>query len=382
MFDNFLTPEQQAWRDTCNRFMDQEVTREYLLKCDMDRAYYSKAYDDVQRQGWLGLMIPEEDGGIGGDAMDWTLMFEALGKYNVDFAISALGTSMFTAQTVQKRGTPDQRKRFIEPYLKGKVKFCISISEPHAGSDAAAAKTRAERDGDHYVLHGLKQWCSGSSPEGATMLMLVRTDPNAGKREGLTALLVPNNLPGMELRKLKTLARRGTGTNQIFLDGCRVPVANRIGAEGEGWSVISNHLVVERLTICAGYLGGAQQAVTDALRYAHQREQFGQPIFNFQVIKHMLADMQTRVDATRLLVYRAAGLAQAGQDCLREISMAKLYASETLQEIGRQGVQIMGGFGMLPEAGMEHYFREGMQSTVGGGTSQIQRTVIAKTMKI
>lgn len=381
-FDNFLSEQHQAWRDTCHRFMDQEITREYIRKCDMDRAYYYEGYEKVLRQGWLGLMIPEEHGGIGGDAMAWTLFFEAMGKYSNDFSASTLGTSMYTSHNLIHYGTPEQRKKFLEPYLRGDIRFCISISEPHSGSDAANVRTRAERDGDHYVLHGLKQWCSGSGAKGAVMCMLVRTDPDAAKHKGLSVLLVPNDLPGLELRKLNTLARRGTGTNQIFLDGCRVPVANRIGAEGDGWKIITGHLELERLSIAGSMIGCAQQAVTDALAYAHQREQFGQPIFNFQVLKHMLADMQTRVDAGRLMVYRSAGLYAAGQPCLREVSMAKLMTAEVLQEVSRNGVQIMGGFGMLPEADMERYFREGMQATVGGGTSQIMRTIIAQTMKL
>jgi alkylation response protein AidB-like acyl-CoA dehydrogenase len=315
-FDNFLSEQHQAWRDTCHRFMDQEITREYIRKCDMDRAYYYEGYEKVLRQGWLGLMIPEEHGGIGGDAMAWTLFFEAMGKYSNDFSASTLGTSMYTSHNLIHYGTPEQRKKFLEPYLRGDLRFCISISEPHSGSDAANVRTRAERDGDHYVLHGLKQWCSGSGAKGAVMCMLVR------------------------------------------------------------------HLELERLSIAGSMIGCAQQAVTDALAYAHQREQFGQPIFNFQVLKHMLADMQTRVDAGRLMVYRSAGLYAAGQPCLREVSMAKLMTAEVLQEVSRNGVQIMGGFGMLPEADMERYFREGMQATVGGGTSQIMRTIIAQTMKL
>jgi len=380
-FQNFLTPEQQAWHDTCHRFMDAEITREYIRKCDMEREYYYDAYEKIAKQGWLGLMMAEEHGGIGGDAMDWTLFFEAMGKYSNDFSAATLGVSMYTAHNLIHYGTPEQRKRFLEPYLRGALRFCISISEPHSGSDAADVRTRAIRDGDHYVLSGLKQWCSGSSATGAVMFMLVRTDPDAPKHKGLSIFLVPNDLPNLELRKLKTLARRGTGTNQIFLDGVRVPAANRIGEEGDGWKIITGHLELERLSISASMVGCAQQAVDDALRYAHQREQFGQPIFNFQVLKHMLADMQTRVDAARLLVYRPAAMYAAGQPCVREVSMAKLYASETLQEVSRNGIQIMGGFGMLPEADMERYFREGMQATVGGGTSQIMRTVIAQSMK-
>jgi alkylation response protein AidB-like acyl-CoA dehydrogenase len=155
-----------------------------------------------------------------------------------------------------------------------------------------------------------------------------------------------------------------------------------LGDPGQGWPIIADHLELERIAVSAGYVGNAQQAVDDALRYAHERVQFDRPIFEFQVIRHMLADMQTKVDAARLLVYRAAEMASRHEPGAKETSMAKLFASETLQEVSRMGMQILGGHGMLPEADMERYFREGMQSTIGGGTSQIQRTIIAKAMRV
>jgi alkylation response protein AidB-like acyl-CoA dehydrogenase len=304
-----------------------------------------------------------------------------MGKYGVDF-VATLGVSQFTAQNLVKYGTPEQQEKFLRPFIEGTGRFAVSISEPHAGSDAAAATTRAVKEGDHYSVTGLKQWCSGSSAKNCIICMLVRTDPDAPKREGLSILIIPNDTPNMELRKLKTLARRGTGTNQIFLDGAKIPVENRLGKEGQGWKIITGHLELERVAVAAGYVGCAQQAVDDALAYAHQREAFGQPIFKFQTLRHMLADMQTEVDAARLLTYRAAAMMDAGQNALREVSMAKLHASETLQKVSRQGIQIMGGHGMLPEADMERYFREGMQATIGGGTSEIQRTLIAQTMRL
>jgi alkylation response protein AidB-like acyl-CoA dehydrogenase len=211
--------------------------------------------------------------------------------------------------------------------------------------------------------------------------MLVRSDPEARKHAGLSVFMVPNNAPGMDVRRLPTLSRRATGTNEIFVDDVRVEREQLIGEPGQGWAIITDHLELERIAVSAGYVGNAQQAVDDALRYAHERVQFDKPIFDFQVIRHMLADMQTQVDAARLLVYRAADLATRGVPCSREVSMAKLFASETLQTVTRNGMQILGGHAMLPDADMERYFREGMQSTIGGGTSQIQRTIIAKSMR-
>jgi acyl-CoA dehydrogenase len=362
--------------------MEREITREYIRECDMGREYYFEGYDKIVKEGWHSLLMPEELGGSAAGPMEYALMCEAGARYGFDFVAAVIGMPSFTAQNIVNFGSAEQIDRFIKPFVAGTQRFAIGISEPEAGSDAAATATRAVRDGDDYVITGAKQWISGSGLPGAVILMLVRTNPDAPKHQGLSIIMVPNHLPGITLNKLNTLARRGLGTYQVFLDEVRVPAANLLGEEGQGWEIIGSNLELERIQCASGYVGNAQQAVDDALRYAHDRIQFEQAIFDFQVIRHMLADMQTQVDAARLLVYRGADLATRGIPCSKEVSMGKLFASETLQTVTRQGMQIMGGHGMLPEADMERYFREGMQSTIGGGTSQIQRTIIAKAMRL
>src|SRR5690606_25367311 len=353
---NFLTEEQTLWHETVARVMEKEVTREYVRQCDIDRQYPYEAYEKIARMGWLRLLIPEEQGGDGGTIFDYALMCEGLARYGFDFA-TAFMVSTFTAMNIVKYGTPEQREKYLVPFMKGEVRFSISISEPSAGSDAANTKTRAEADGDHWTIRGQKLWCSGAAAKDAVIAMLVRTDKEATKHRGLSVLLVPNDTPGVDIRKLPTMARRATGTTEIFLDGAKVPAGNMLGAPGMGWSIITDHLELERIAVAAAYVGNAQQAVTDALRYAHERVQFDKSIFEFQVLRHMLADMQTSVDAARLLVYRAADMATRGEACSREVSMAKLFASETLQTVTRNGMQILGGHSMLPEADMERYFR-------------------------
>jgi len=307
-------------------------------------------------------------------------MCEGLGKFGFDFATTVL-VPTFTAMNIVKFGNDDQKAAYLEPFMSGKMRFSISISEPSAGSDAASTKTRARLDKDHYIVKGQKLWCSGAAARDVVIAMLVRTDSDVAKHKGLSVLLIPNDTAGLDIRKLPTLARRATGTTEIFVDDAMVPARNLLGQEGQGWEIITDHLELERIAVSAAYVGNAQTAVDDALTYAHQREQFNQPIFDFQVIRHMLADMQTQVDAARLLVYRAAELAARHQPCAKEVAMAKLFSSETLQTVSRQGMQILGGHSMLPEADMERYFREGMQCTIGGGTSQIQRTIISKAMR-
>lgn len=377
---NFLTDEQRMWKEQVDRFMEREIGREYIRKCDSNREYPYEGYAKIAGQDWLRLLIPEDHGGFGGTIFDYALMCEALSRYGFDFATGFM-VSTFTAMNIVKFGTPAQKERYLEPFMTGKLRFSISISEPQAGSDAANTRTRAIPDGDGWRLRGQKLWCSGASADNAVIAMLVRSDPDARKHAGLSVFMVPNTAAGMDVRRLPTLSRRATGTNEIFVDDVRVEREQLIGELGQGWAIITDHLELERIAVSAGYVGNAQQAVDDALRYAHERVQFDKPIFDFQVIRHMLADMQTQVDAARLLVYRAADLATRGVPCSREVSMAKLFASETLQTVTRNGMQILGGHAMLPDADMERYFREGMQSTIGGGTSQIQRTIIAKSMR-
>ncbi len=378
---NFLNQEQQFWLETVQRVMQEEITREYVRECDMERKYPYEAYEKVARLGWLRLLVPEENGGDGGNIFDYALMCEGLGRYGFDFA-TAFMVSTFTAMNIVKFGTPEQQERFLPAFMKGEIRFSISISEPSAGSDAANTRTRAERRDNQWVITGQKLWCSGAAARNTFIAMLVRTDRDALKHKGLSVLLVPNDIAGLDVRRLPTLARRATGTTEIFADGAVVPERNMLGSPGDGWRIITDHLELERIAVAAAYVGNAQQAVSDALQYAHDRIQFEQKIFDFQVIRHMLADMQTAVDAARLMVYRAADMASRGIPCQREVSMAKLMASETLQTVTRNGMQILGGHSMLPDADMERYFREGMQSTIGGGTSQIQRTLIAKSMNL
>lgn len=378
---NFLTPEQSFWKEQVDKLMDKEIGREYIRNCDINREYPYEGYSAIANQDWLRLLIPEEYGGFGGTIFDYALMCEATAKYGFDFA-TAIMISTFTAMNIVKFGSDEQRDQYLEPFMKGDLRFSISISEPEAGSDAASTRTRAIKDGEDFLLRGQKLWCSGAAADNVVIAMLVRTDPEAKKRDGLSVFLIPNDTPGLDIRRLPTMARRATGTTEIFVDDVRVSSSQMLGKPNEGWPIITDHLELERIAVSAGYVGNAQQAVDDALRYAHERIQFETKIFDFQVIRHMLADMQTQVDAARLLVYRAAELASNNVPCSREVSMAKLFASETLQTVTRGGMQIYGGHGMLPESDMERYFREGMQSTIGGGTSQIQRTIIARSMRL
>lgn len=269
---NFLDESQSMWLDTVNKFMDNEITVEYVRKCDMNRDYPYEAYEKIAKQGWLGILIPEEEGGSGGDIFDYSLMAEGLGKFGFDFACSVL-VPTFTAMNIIKFGTPEQKKKYVQPFIDGKIRFSVSISEPDAGSDAANTKTRARRDtnGD-WIVSGQKLWCSGAAAKDTVIAMLVRTSTD-DKHKGLSVLLIPNDTPGMVINKLPTLSRHATGTTEIFLDEVRVPADALLGEEGQGWRIITEHLELERCAVAAAYTGNAQQAVNTATRYAHDRIQ-------------------------------------------------------------------------------------------------------------
>ncbi|MCS0542981.1 acyl-CoA dehydrogenase, partial [Aeromonas veronii] len=228
---------------------------------------------------------------------------------------------------IVKNGTEEQKEHYLPKFLNGEVRFSISITEPDAGSDASNTRTRAIKNGNQYIINGQKVFASAAHTKNNVIAMLTRTDNSKSKHEGLTVFLVPNDTPGLELKLLPTLARHATGTNEIFLTDVKISEKDILGELNNGWGLITSHLELERVAIAAAYVGNAQTAVNDAARYAKERIQFGRPIGKFQVIKHMLAQMQTDVDAARLMVYRAAYMLSKGKSCSREIAMAKLFGS-------------------------------------------------------
>lgn len=378
---NFLSAEHQAWKASVDRWVEREVGREYIRRCDTERTFPFEAYDKAAKMGFHRLLVPEADGGDGGDAFSYALMCESLSRFGLDFSIAIAG-STFTAMNITHHGTTAQKERFLRPFMRGAIRFAISISEPDAGSDISNVKTRAVRDDGGYVVNGQKLWCSGAANPDTVIVMVVRTADTEDKRKGLSLFIVPNDTPGLTIRPIEALVRRSVITTEIFLDDVRLDPSMLLGGEGRGWDILTGeHLALERVAMAASCVGNAQGAVDDASAYAQQRVQFGKAIFDFQVIRHMLADMQTQTDAARLLVYRAADLLVQRAPCRKEVAMAKLFASETLQAVSRTGMQIMGAHAMIPASDMERYFREGMHATIGAGSSQIQRTIIAQEMR-
>ena len=254
----------------------------------------------------------------------------------------------------------------------------MSISEPEAGSDAAAVRTKAELVGDEWVLNGNKIWCSGAHLPGAVITLLCRTGPD--RHGGLSLILVPNDTPGLDIRKMPTIVRRSLGTTEFFLTDVRVPKSNIIGEVGKGWEYIGGHLEFERLALAASYVGNARTALDDTIAYTKQRTQFGRSLSSFQVLKHRMAEDECQLQAARLLVYQAATMMARGERAVQEVSMAKVFAADVAFKIAFNGMQALGGYSQLPEYDMERYFREAKHGMVGGGANEIQRTIIAREM--
>jgi alkylation response protein AidB-like acyl-CoA dehydrogenase len=374
-----FTDDQHLWHETVHRFMDREVGREYTREHDQSREFPEEAYRKIADQGWLGLLVPERYGGVDADPVMYAIFCEAIAKFSLDFAACVM-TSMFTATNISSSGTDEQRDRYLPGFLAGERKFSIAISEPGAGSDAAGVSTRArlDADTDEWVLDGNKVFCSGAHLPGATIAVLARTGED--RHRGLSLILVPNDTPGVDIRKMNTIVRRSLGTTEIFFEDGRVPNANIIGEPGHGWQIIGQHLEYERLSLAASYVGNARTALNDTIEYTKERKQFGRPLSSFQVLKHRMAENECQVEAARLLVYSAATKMARGQRAMKEVSMAKVFAADTAFQTSFNGMQALGGYAQLPEYDMERYFREAKHAMVGGGANEIQRSIIAKEM--
>jgi alkylation response protein AidB-like acyl-CoA dehydrogenase len=372
-----FTDEQRIWRDTVHAFMEKEVGREYTREHDASREFPWEVYRKMADLGWLGLLLPEGDGGSAADPVMFAIFCEAIAKYSLDTA-ACIMTSMFTATNLSSHGTPEQKAKYLPPVLRGERTFSIAMSEPQSGSDAAAARTRATLEGEHWVINGNKTWISGAHLPGATIVLLARTGEERYK--GLSLFILPNDTPGLTITKLNTIVRRSLGTTQLYLDQVRLPKDALLGEVGMGWTYITEHLEHERLSLAASYVGNAQTALDDTIAYTKQRKAFGKSLSDFQVIKHRMAEDATALEAARLLTYSAACKMARGESAMKEVSMAKVFAVDTLFKTAFNGMQALGGYGQLPEMDMERYLREAKHGMVGGGANEIQKSIIAKLM--
>jgi alkylation response protein AidB-like acyl-CoA dehydrogenase len=374
--DFAFTEEQRMLQDSLRKLMARHATPDYVRRLDREQAYPYELYDAWVEAGLLRLPFPEEYGGLGGNIIDMVIIAEELAKTSADFVMS-YGGSLFTGLNLVRKASEEQKRHWLPKLVSGEIRMSISMSEPDAGSDVGAMRTTAVRDGDHYVINGQKLWATGAGARNTVINLYCKTDSKAHYRDGISLFLVDNDTPGITLRKLDMLGRRCVGTYEMFLDNVRVPADRLVGGENQGWQCVLSGLQVERVTSAAGNVGAAQAVVDMAIQYAKERRQFGRAIGSFQAIAHMIADMETEVEAARSLMWRAAWMVAQGETALREISMAKLFSSETFVKVASQGMQVLGGYGYNMEFDMQRFFRDSRVATIAAGSSQMQRNLIA-----
>ena len=377
--DFSFSEEQILLRDSVRKLMERVATPDYVAKVDRERAYPHELFEAWTQAGLFGLPFSEDLGGSGGSVLDLTLVSEEIGRTSADLVMAYAG-ALFCGLTVARKGSDEQKRKWIPRLINGEIKFSIGISEPDAGSDVGAIRTLARKDGNDWVLNGQKVWQSGAGAKDNVICLYARTDTSAHYRQGMSLFLIENDRPGVSMRKLDMLGRYCMGTYEVTLEDVRVPEDQIIGGVNKGWDALLSGLQTERITVAACDVGSAQGVVDLALNYAKERKQFGRPIGNFQSIAHMLADMQTEVEAARSLMYRAAWMIDAGKNAMNEINMAKLFASEVYVKVANMGMQIYGGYGYSMEYPMQRHYRDSRIATVVAGTSQIMRNMIAGGM--
>ena len=377
-----LTEEHKLIRDTARDFAQNEIAP-VAAHCDETGEFPSETIKKMGALGLMGIEVPEEYGGAGMDTLSYVLAMIEIAKADVSHStIMSVNNSLY-CHGLLKFGTEEQKKKYVTPIATGKKIGAYSLTEPMSGSDAGAMKSRAVRDGDHYVINGRKSWVT-SGPVADYVVVFTMTQPEL-KHRGITAFVVEADRPGfMRGKKEPKLGIRASATSEIVFDDYRVPLENRLGEEGEGFKIAMTVLDAGRIGIASQALGVAEAALEAAVSYAKQREAFGQPIGQFQGIQWMLADMKTRSEAARLLIYSAALAKERskhdGSRYTLEASMAKLFASETAMWVTEKAVQIHGGMGYSKELPLERYFRDAKITEIYEGTSEIQRVVIARNV--
>ncbi|MFL6705893.1 MAG: acyl-CoA dehydrogenase family protein [Paraburkholderia graminis] len=363
-------------RDALRTFVREAVTP-HAAAWDRERTFPKEVHRQLAELGAYGVLVPEEYGGAGMDALALALILEeiAAGDGGTSTAISVNNCPV--CSILLSYGNDAQKRDWLTPLARGEMLGAFCLTEPQAGSDASALRTTATRDGDAYVLNGVKQFITSGKNANVAIVMAV-TDKAAGKR-GISAFIVPTDSKGYLVARLEEkLGQHSSDTAQIIFEDCRVPAANLIGAEGEGYRIALSGLEGGRIGIAAQSVGMARAAFEAALSYAKERESFGQPLFSHQAVQFRLADMATQLEAARQLIWHAASLKDAGQPCLTEAAMAKLFASEAAERICSAALQIHGGYGYLSDFPVERIYRDVRVCQIYEGTSDIQKILIAR----
>ena len=375
--DFSFTAEQETLRSHLQELLDEACPPDYAERCDREMQPPREAYEALAKHDWFGLTFPQQYGGTGGSAIELAILLEETGRHFEELAMWLFRTLTYGGYAVMLHGSRELKETLIPKVIRGELSFCFGLTEPHSGSDAAALTTRAATSGDGYLINGQKVFTSGMDISDYCLLV-ARTSTGEKKQHGITNFLVDTRLSGIEVRKIDTLGQRAIGTTQVFYTDVKVPASAVLGEVDQGWEAVDAYLWYERLCLSAARTGAAAAAFEYALEYAKNRKQFGRPISDFQAIAHKLADMKVMLDISRTLVYRFAWLMAQGRATRHDAAVVKLYSGETYKTISDLGMQIMGGYGYCMEYPMQRFFRDSRLATIGAGTSEIQRNIIAR----
>jgi butyryl-CoA dehydrogenase len=373
-----LTETQQQLADTCRAFADKEL-KPHARAWDEGHIFPAEAVAKLRDLGLLAVAIPEKWGGAGMDAVSYALAMEEVSRGCASTGVIMSVNNSLYCDPVHKWGTDEQKQKWLAPFARGEKLGCFALTEPEAGSDAAAQKTTAVLRGNQYVVNGSKNFIT-NGPNAAAVVLFAMTDKPKGHK-GISAFVVPTDLPGFTRGSAdRKLGITGSQSCSMFFEDCKVPAANRLGQEGDGFKIAMSTLDGGRIGIAAQALGIARAAFEEAVAYAKDRKSFNVPIAEHQAIQFMLADMATEIDAARLLIWRAASLKDAGVRHSTESAMAKLYASEMANRVTNKALQIHGGYGYLKDFDAERHLRDARITEIYEGTSEIQRLVISASL--
>ena len=374
-----FTDQQEMMRRTLNDLLRRVCPPEYARKCDQERHPPREAFSALVDGGWLGIAIPEKYGGHGGSPIDLAILLEVVGYHYNDLAAWVFRNVSHGGAAILHSGSEEQKQEILPKTARGQAHFAFGLTEPDAGSDAAAVSTRADRDGDNYRINGVKNFTSGMDV--ATHILIVtRTRRGEKKHEGISNFVIPVDREGISWTKLRLLGCRAMGTSIVSYEDVLARADEVLGEVDGGWNDVMAFLTSERLCLAAARTGAAEAALHLALEYAKERKQFGRSIGSFQAVAHMLADMHVLVDTSRLQVYRFAWLVSKGKAGRIEAATLKLFASEAFKKVADLGMQVMGGYGYTEDYAMERHFRDSRLATIGAGTSEVQRNIIGKAL--
>jgi len=372
-----LTPEQEMIRDSVRAFARERLAP-HAAQWDRESMFPAEALRGLGGMGLFGIAVAEASGGAGMNYVALALAMEEIAAG--DAATSTIvAVNNLVAGILNGYASAEQKQVFLQPLASGQQHGCFCLTEPHAGSDASAIRTTARREGGQWVLNGVKQFIT-SGKNATVAIVFAVTDKTAGKK-GLSAFIVPTSAPGYVVAHIEDkLGQRASDTAQIALENCRVPAENLLGAEGGGYRIALSNLEGGRISVAAQAVGIARSAFDAALKYARERTTFGKPVIEHQAANFRLADMATRIEVARQMVWHAACLRDAGLPCLKEASMAKLFASEMAEQVCSDAIQIHGGYGYVTDFPVERYYRDARVCQIYEGASDIQRLLIGRTI--